>query len=175
MPMVETVYVDYETADLLITVAVERLENAPSVVLTAARMFDEYCGAVRSALRDYRSPLAPYLPMASIGGASVPIFRVGFIKRGGTSREIDQDLGLEVLRMRFTFDLYTLPASAAVSEIIVEAKERHLTKAVQDLFKASNIPDTFIPEDVGTRGNTWIDIVTEMGPEQNRGPMNYQA
>lgn len=165
--MADVVYVDYESADVTITVAVNRLENAPSTVLTAARLFDDYCGSVRAVMRDYKNPLAPYLPLSAAGNA---IFGVRFIKRAGSSREIDTEFWLEILRLRFSLEIATLPESTTVADAIVDAKERHIAKAVQDCLKAAGIPDTFIPEDVGTRGETWIDIVAEMGPELNRGP-----
>ena len=172
-------YTAYSGA-LVITVATQRIEAAPSSKFTAASIHEDYCARVRALLKEHRHidtsavayPAAKRLQTYFPTHEGTPLYSLRQLMPAGTPRDVDPEWQLEIMRIRYEFALNVLPPAALADETVAEAHERHLEKAVHDLFQANGVPDTFIPGDETLRSaQTEIDIVVEMGVATTRTGM----
>lgn len=153
---------------LTITVATPRAADA-SLLFTAARIHEDYAARVRWLLRHHRQvgPTAEAYPAAQRLTGHLPAGYYGLrsLQPAGAPRDIDTDFQLEITRIRYAGVLVDLPGCFQAG-IEGEARERHLEKAVKDLFQANDVPNDFIPGDDGRRDDTrtCIDIIAELGP-----------
>ena len=159
-----TEYNQYD-ATLSITLATQIPDAAPSSVLTAATLHEEYAAQVRALLREYRRPLDTYLPY----------YEVMKIHPAGTSRDTDREFNQEVIRISFMLGLSLTSGAWTADERLVFAFERNLEKAVRDLFAANNLPHLFIAGDGTTLGESYIQIQVSMGSASNLGLWNVPA
>lgn len=157
-----------------------RPEGAPSTVIVAAKKHEEYLSQVRAALREFKHidpttkqipaalRLESYFPTATDGGRTEPLYALRTLAPAGSLRAVDTDFWQDVTRVRYTGLLVLLPAYFAAEERVANAFERHLEKAVLDLFNYLHLPTTFIPGDDETRpeDRTVIDIIAEVGPAE---------
>lgn len=163
-------YLYYE-GTLVIGVHTPRLNPAPATVFLAGTLHAEYGADVREALREYKavenlsSGLQAYLPQ--FGG--LPLYGVRKLQPAGSLRSVDQDFNLEVTQLRFTVGLALTETTFLQPPEIRSAYERHFEKATYDLFQAVGIPNATIPGDTKQLGETYIDIMFELGPALEQG------
>jgi hypothetical protein len=160
---------------LVITAATLRPEARPTALFTAASIHEEFCAQVRALLEEHRHipptcasvPAAQALPTYFPTSGGAPFFALRELRPAGSPRDIDAEWNLEIMRLRYEFTIVILPAAWGAAAPVRHALERHLTKAIKDLFKSNNVPDTFIPGDNEQRpeqpGRTEIDLVIELG------------
>jgi hypothetical protein len=163
---------------LIVTAATPRVEAAPSFRFTAAKIHEDFCAKVRGLLREHKhvGPMAEEQPAAKRLSTyfpafeGKPLFAIRELMPAGSSRDVDEAFQLEVTRIRYQFSLNLLSAFFLAEEDYAEALERHLEKAVNDLFEANGVPNVFIPGDEAVRpgDRTEIDILVEMGPATAR-------
>lgn len=169
---------------LVITVATQRIDAAASTKFTAASIHEDYAAQVRALLKEHRHigetalayPATKRLQTYFPTHAGSPLYALRQLMPSGSPRDIDPEWQLEIMRIRYDFALNVLPAAALADESIAEALERHLEKAVHDLFQANGVPDVFLPGDEMLRtAQTEIDIVVEMGPATARTGVEIPA
>lgn len=156
---------DFYEGVLSITVATTRPDAAPSAVLVAASMHEEYASRARCLLREFRNNLGPYLPY----------YGVRKILPAGSSREIDRDFNQDILRLQFNLGFALLGDAWSADEKVVFAFERNIEKAIRDLFAANQLPHLFIPGDSEVMGESYIDILFSLGAATNQGVWNVAA
>lgn len=156
---------DFFDASLLITIATQRPEAVPSLFFVAGTLHHDLMGKVRSALREKKAPLDAYLPTA--GG--LPLYGVRRIAPSGTVRSVDTEYFLEVTRLRFELSLALLPTTWQAGEVVALGVERHIEKACKELFEAAGVPSTTIPGDNVRLGETFVDVLCELGAATNQG------
>lgn len=171
------VYTTY-SGTLIITAATPRAEAAPSFRFTNASIHEDYCAQVRALLKEHRHilgssleyPAAKRLQTYFPTSGGNPLYAIRELMPAGSPRDVDPDFQLEIMRIRYSFMLNLLPAAFLADETIAEAIERHIEKAVHDLFIANGVPDVFIPGDEEQRPGerTDIDILCELGPASGR-------
>lgn len=168
------------TGALTITVATPRPEAAGSIMFTAATIHEDYAANVRAVLEEHQHcgdtslaypaarRLSTYFPTA--GSPALPLFALRMLRPMGSPRDIDAQFMLEIMRLRYAFLLVLLPPAFIASASIREAKERHLEYAINRLFDANGVPNTFIPGDQTLRNQAQseIDIVCELGEASER-------
>ncbi len=169
---------NYYEGTLQIGVHTPRLNPTPATVFLAGTLHAELCARVRAALREYKSTenlstgFQSYLPTA--GG--FPLYGVRKIAPAGSLRSVDEDFNLEVTMQRFTLGLAMLPSTFAESPEIFLAHERHIEKAVRDCLAANNLPaDMVIPGDSKQLGETWLEIMFELGPALEQGDIEVAS
>lgn len=175
---------------LIVTVATPRPETAPSTIFTAASIHEDFCAKVRVVMQEHKHieatalawPVAQriqtYLPTYQFA----PIYALRQLMPAGAPRDIDQNFQLEIMRIRYEFMLVRLPASFICDQLLAEGQERNMEKAVNDLFAANSVPNSFIPGDSGIRNEqdvnvptrSEIDIVCEMGPAIGNGRAGFE-
>lgn len=165
----------YYDGTVTITIATPRLDaTAPSTVMQAATVHEEFAAKVRALMRENRLELVPstsfdaYLPTA--GG--FPLYGIRAIRPGGSSREVETDFMLEITRLRFAIEFTLLPSTFTADTLLALAFERNMEKALRDFFAANSVPNTTIPGDQQVLGDSWIDIVFETGPASEIGLVN---
>lgn len=163
---------NYYEGTLQIGVHTPRLNPTPATVFLAGTLHAELCARVRAALREYKAVegvalgLPSYLP--SVGG--FPLYGIRKIAPAGALWSVDEDFNLEVTMQRFTLGLAMLPSTFTEADEIALAHERHIEKAVRDCLTANNVPaDVVIPGDSKQLGETWLEIMFELGPALEQG------
>lgn len=167
---------EYSAFDFTLTFTLEtpRPESAPASVLVAAGIHEEWVSKCRAALREFKHvaptdaqvpaalSLGNYLP----GGRTAPLYVIRTLAPAGSIRDVDREFWTDITRVRYSGLLCLLPAALSADERSGFAFERHLEKAVLDLFTALSLPVTFIPGDDETRpeDRTVISLVAEIGP-----------
>jgi hypothetical protein len=166
------VYSSY-TGLVQITVATPRPENVPSVLFTAASVHEDYCARVRQLLREYKHVgesslqfaaalrLQTYFPATN----DKPFYALRELMPAGTTRDIDSEWQLELMRIRYRFHLALLPAAHQATDEEADAIERHIEYAIRRLFEVNSVaPKVFLPGDSADRGyQSDVDIVCELG------------
>lgn len=162
---------DYHGFTLSITVATQRPEAAPSGILVAGKMHDEYAARVRALLREFRATD----PSAGVKNLSALLtyYRITKMQPAGSAREVQGNYDL--LRLQFSAEFTTIDAAQIGDERAVFAFERNIEKAVDDLFAANEIPNAFIPGEEGVLGDSYIQVLCTMGPALNQGAWNVAA
>ncbi len=163
----------YYAATLIVGIHTPRLNPTPPTVFLAGNLHAELSAKVRSALREYRTVeqtttgLSAYLPVAQ----SLPLYGIRLIQPMGSPRSVDQDFDLEITSMRFALGIAMLESTFTVDDAISFAIERNVEKAANDLFKALSIPcaDVTIPGDEKQLGDTYVDVMCEVGPATEIG------
>lgn len=150
---------DYYEAILTISVYTQRPDAAPSSVLYAATMHEEFASRVRAALREYKAPLDPFLSY----------YAVRKIQPAGSVRDVDRDYNQDILRIQFSLGIALVDAAQTGDEAAVFAFERNIEQATKDLLKSLNIPHLFIPDQEGICGESYIDIICTLGTASNIG------
>lgn len=150
---------DYYDGTLAITVATQRPGAAPSSVLAAASLHEEFASRVRCALREYKHALDPYLAY----------YRVEKIQPAGTARDTDNQANMDFLRLQFSLGLALLESAWSADERLVFAIERNIERAVHELFEAQGLPHTIIPGDATTLGESYIGVQFSTGAATNIG------
>lgn len=148
---------NYYDATLSITIATQRPEAAPSTVLAAATLHEEYAAQVRGVLREYKRGLDSYLSY----------YEILKIHPAGGSRDIDRDFNQDLTSLSFMIGIGLTAAAHIADERLVFAFERNIEKAVRDLFAANGLPDLYIPGDDETLGESYIQIKLSMGSASN--------
>jgi hypothetical protein len=156
---------DYFDAALTVTIATQRPEAVPSMLFVAGTLHNDLVGRIRAALREKKDALTPYLPTA--GG--FPLYGIRKMMPGGTVRAVDSDYFLEVTRLRFDMGLAFLPTAWQAGEAVALGVERHIEKACKDMFEALGVPTSVIPGDNVRLGETFIDVMCELGAATNQG------
>jgi len=170
------------------TLATPKPEQAFSTVITAAPIQEQYVSQVRAALREFKHidpttkqipaalRLETYFPTATANGRTEPLYALRTLAPAGSIREVDVETWQDVMRIRYSGLLVLLPAWFAADERVASAHERHLEKALLDLFTYLQLPTTFIPGDDETRPEvgTVIDIIAEIGPAEG-APGRYDV
>lgn len=168
------------TGTIIITAATLRPDARPTALFTAASIHEEFCGQVRTLMEEHKhipptslaypaaQQLATYFPT----NAGQNLFALRELRPAGAPRDIDPEWNLEIMRIRFDFLIVLLPAVFGAAGPVRHGIERHMTKAVKDLFRANGVPDVFIPGDNEQRpempGRTEIDVVVELGAASAR-------
>jgi hypothetical protein len=169
---------DLHQGTVTLTVATPRDEAVPSVIFTAATIHEDYAARVRAALREWRhvgdaslslpsaDRLETYLPTGPAG----PLYALRELRPAGTSRDVDADYQLEIMRLRYDFVLVDLPGLFAVDPARGEAREFALETALRDLFQAAGLPTAFIPGDSEARNpnRSELDLIVEFAPDESR-------
>ena len=150
---------DYYEAFLTISVYTQRPDAAPSNVLYAATMHEEFASRVRAALREYKAPLNSFLEF----------YAVRKIQPSGSVRDVDRDYNQDILRLQFSLGFTLVDAAQIGEEAKVFAFERDIEQAVKDLLKSLDIPHLFIPDQEGICGESYIDIICTLGGATNIG------
>jgi hypothetical protein len=166
--MAEILEYDYYDATLTVTISTARPEAAPSTLFVAGSLHTEYVAKVRAVLREKRDALTPYLPVA--GG--YPIYGIRKIMPAGAMRTVESDYFMETTRQRFDLGVALLPSAWQAGELVALGVERNLEKAIKDLFAAEGIPFAVIPGDNDKLGDSYVDIMCELGPATNQGVIN---
>jgi hypothetical protein len=155
------------------TLSSPRPEGAASTVIIAAKKHEEWASRVRAAMREFKhiDPTTKQIPPAltlenyfpTHNGS--PLYALRTLQPAGSLREIEPDFWLDVYRLRYVALLVFLPAALHASEATAFAIERHLEKAVSDLFDYLNLPRNFLPGEEGIRpeDRSIIDIIVEVG------------
>jgi hypothetical protein len=163
--MGEILEYDYYDASVTVTIATRRPEEMPSVLFVAGALHTEFVAKVRAALREKKDPLNPYLPES--GG--FPLYGIRKIMPAGAARGVDDQYFIEITRQRFELGIAFLPSTWMAGETVALAVERHIEKAVKDLFAALGIPHLTIPGDNHKLGDSFIDVICELGGATNQG------
>lgn len=156
---------DYYQATLVISIHTPRPDAAPSTVFSAGALHNDYVSKVRAALREYKDGIEGYLPTA--GG--FPLYGIRKTSPEGTLRTVDQDFQLEVTTLRFGLEVAFLPSTWTAGETAALGVERNIEKAAKDYFAAQSIPFAVIPGDSDQLGDSYIDIMCELGAATNQG------
>lgn len=168
--MIVTDYVFYEGA-LTVTLHTARLNPQPATIFVAGDLHSEYLAKIRSALREYRvaenlaTGLQAYLPVH--GG--FPLYGIRAIRPAGSQRSVDNDFGLEVSQQRFALQIAMLETTFTDAPERFLAIERNIEKAAKDLLTANALPSLVIPGDQVQLGETFVDIMFELGPATEQG------
>lgn len=154
---------------LTVTVATPRPEQASSIRFVAATIHEDFCARVRSLLREHKhcdtsslaypeaQRLQTYFPVYPLGTGK-PLYALRSLQPAGTSRDIDRDFMLEIMRIRYSFTISILPAFFGADEVIAEGMERAIEYAVEKLFQQAGVPYVTIPQ-IATPGSN--DIIDE--------------
>ena len=161
----------YYGGTLTVGVHTPRMDPTPATIFVAGTIHAEYLAKVRSALREYKitESLSTGLQAYLTTQGGFPLYGVRKIAPAGSLRSVDTDFNLEVTMQRFVMELAMLESTFTASPEIAFAFERHIEKAVKDLFAARSIPFTVIPGDYTQLGETFIDISFELGPASEQG------
>lgn len=157
---------DYYDASLTFGIHTTR-GDAPSTLFMYGDLHTDFVVKIRAALREKNDTITSQLPV--YGGQ--PVYGITKIWPMGAMRTVDQDYNLEITRQRFELGI-TIPLSAwQAGEQIVLGIERHIEKAAKDALAAAGMPKLVIPGDRHQIGDTFIDIMCELGPATNQGPL----
>jgi hypothetical protein len=159
---------DFYEASLTITIHTSRPDAAPSTVFTAGQLHNEWVAKVRAALREKKDAIEGYLPTA--GG--FPLYGIRRVMPVGTVRSVDQDFMLEVTQIRFALGIAFLPSTWTAGEVKALGVERNIEKATKDLFEAQGLPTTVIPGDGDQLGESFVEIMCELGGATNQGEIH---
>ena len=170
---------EYEAYEgtLQIGIHTPRTNPVPASVYLAGTIHSEYLAKVRSALREYKttenlaSGLQTYLPAQ--GG--FPLYGIRRIEPAGALRSVDEDFNLEVTLQRFRVTLVLYPSTFTAPDEQTFAIERIMQKAVKDCLAAEGLPYLVIPEDFTQLGETFVDIMFELGPATEQGDHDLPA
>jgi hypothetical protein len=163
----------YYEGTLVVGIHTPRLNPTPATIFLAGGIHAELVAKVRSALREYRtthqlaSGLQAHLPTQ----AGFPLYGIRKVQNAGAPRSVDEDFNIEVTAQRFTIGLALLESTFTAADEVSHAFERHVEAATQALFAARGVPDsqTMIPGDNKQIGETYIDIMFELGPALEQG------
>ncbi len=166
----------YYEGTLIVGVHTPRLQPTPPTVFVAGGIHAQLAAKVRSALREYRTVeqvttgLSAYLPVIA-ASQNIPLYGIRKIQPMGAPRSVDQDFDLEITSLRFGLGIAILENTFTVGDDIALALEWNTEAAAKALFKALSIPcgDIMVPGDGTQLGDTFIDVMCEMGPATEIG------
>lgn len=168
---------NYYEGTLVVGIHTPRLNPTPATVFLAGTIHAEYVAKVRAALREYKTTqnlatgLQAFLPVVQ----GLPLYGIRKLMNAGAPRSVDEDFNLEVTSQRFSLGLAILPSTFTVADEISHAIERHVEKAAQDCLAAAGVPFLSIPGSNELLGESYVDIMFELGPAQEQGLFNVAA